>query len=123
MARPNRQETSAQRQRLSHRRQTGRGRAPDLLSGDWVTGAPDIVIEIGSPSTRSRDETIKRRLYDGSDVTEYWIVDPEIDVIRVYRRADAGFDRAVEVSAEAGDVLTTPLLPGLVIPAAQVFDV
>ena len=59
-------------------------RAPELLSGDYVTGAPDLVIEIGSPSTRHRDETIKRRLYERSNVTEYWIVDPDIDVIRVY---------------------------------------
>jgi Uma2 family endonuclease len=98
-------------------------RAPELLAGRHVTGAPDLVIEIGSPSTRSRDETIKRRLYERSDVREYWIVDPEIDVIRVYRRADGGFERPVELSAEAGDVLTTPLLPGLVIPIAQVFEV
>jgi Uma2 family endonuclease len=105
-------------------------RAPELLSGQHVTGAPDLVIEIASPSTRSRDETIKRRLYERSDVTEYWVVDPEIDVIRVYRRS-AGpstplrpgrFDRPVELSAESKDVLTTSLLPGLEIPLAHVFE-
>ena len=96
-------------------------RAPELLSGQYVTGAPDLVIEIGSPSTRSRDETIKRRLYERSGVTEYWVVDPEIDVIRVYRRTGERFERPVELSVEAEDVLTTPLLPGLVIPLSQVF--
>ena len=97
-------------------------RAPELLSGQYVTGAPDLVIEIGSPSTRGRDETIKRRLYERSDVTEYWVVDPEIDVIRVYRRSGERFERPVELSAEAEDVLTTPLLPGLVIPLRRVFE-
>jgi Uma2 family endonuclease len=54
-------------------------------------------------------------------VTEYWVVDPDIDVIRVYRRSAEGFARPVELSAETGDVLTTPLLPGLEIPLARVF--
>jgi len=96
-------------------------RAPELLSGKWVTGAPDLVIEIASPGTRRRDETIKRRLYEGSNVLEYWVVDPDIDVIRVYRRSGDQYDSAMELSAEAGDVLTTTLLPGLKIPLAAVF--
>lgn len=97
-------------------------RAPDLLSGQYVTGAPDLVVEIGSPTTRGRDETIKRRLYERSNVTEYWVVDPEIDVIRVYRREGESFARPIELSAEAHDVLTTALLPGLEIPLNHVFE-
>jgi Uma2 family endonuclease len=96
-------------------------RAATLLAGQHVTGAPDLVVEIGSPSTRKRDETIKRRLYERSDVVEYWIVDPETEVIRVYARAGDHFGRARELSHEAGDVLTTPLLDGLEIPLARVF--
>ena len=80
------------------------------------------MVEIGSPSTRKRDETIKRRLYERSDVIEYWVVDPDIEVVRVYRRSDQGFARPIEMSAEAGDVLTTPLLPGLEIPLARLFE-
>ena len=56
-----------------------------------MTGAPDIVVEIGSPSTRRRDQTIKRRLYETSGVEEYWVVDPDIDTIRVFRREGARF--------------------------------
>ena len=63
-------------------------RAPALLAGQYVTGAPDLVVEVGSPGTRQRDETVKRRLYERSDVIEYWVVDPERDVIRVYRLDD-----------------------------------
>ena len=55
-------------------------------------------------------------------MTEYWVVDPELDVVRVYRRAGERFMRAVELSAEARDVLTTALLPGLDIPLARVFE-
>jgi Uma2 family endonuclease len=86
-----------------------------------VRGVPELVVEIGSPGTRKRDETIKRRLYEQSGVSEYWIVDPEIDAVRVYRRDGEHFARPAELSREAGDVLTTPLLPGLDLPLARIF--
>ena len=96
-------------------------RAEAVLTPAHVKGAPEIVIEIGSPSTRARDETIKRRLYERSGVTEYWVVDPELDVVRVYDREGQRFGRPAELSAEAGDVLTTKLLPRLELPLARVF--
>jgi Uma2 family endonuclease len=60
-------------------------RASAVLTEANVQGAPELVVKIGSPSTRKRDETIKRRLYERGAVSEYWIVDPEVDVVRVYR--------------------------------------
>ena len=92
-----------------------------VLTKPNVQGAPDLVIEIGSPGTRQRDETIKRRLYERSDVLEYWIVDPDIEVVRVYRRNGDRFAKPVELSREAGEVLTTSLLPGLELPLARIF--
>jgi len=96
-------------------------RAAEILTVKHVSGVPELVIEIGSPGTRKRDETLKRRLYERTGVTEYWVVDPDLDAIRVYRRSTEGFDRPFELSAEAGDVLSTPLLAGLEIPLARVF--
>jgi Uma2 family endonuclease len=96
-------------------------RAALVLTDANVQGAPDIVIEIGSKSTRKRDETIKRRLYERSGVSEYWVVDPEIDVVRVYRRGADGFERPVELRADQGDRLTSPLLPDLILPLARIF--
>jgi Uma2 family endonuclease len=91
-------------------------RAAQVLTAANVKGAPELVIEIGSPSTRQRDETIKRHLYERSGVSEYWVVD------RVYRSTDKGkFDRPIELSHEAGDVLSTDLLPGLDLPLARIF--
>ena len=55
-------------------------------------------------------------------MSDYWIVDPELDAIKTYRCRAGRFERPVELSLEAGDVLTTPLLPGLAIPLKRVFD-
>jgi Uma2 family endonuclease len=96
-------------------------RAAAVLTPANVQGAPDLVVEIGSPSTRKRDETIKRRLYERSGVSEYWVIDPELDVVRIYRRGAERFERAIEISREADEVLATPLLPGLDIPLARLF--
>jgi Uma2 family endonuclease len=93
----------------------------EVLTPKNVQGAPDLVVEIGSPSTRGRDETIKKRLYERMNVVEYWVADPELEVVRVYRRDGTRFGRPVELSAEAGDVLTTSLLPGLEMPLTQIF--
>jgi Uma2 family endonuclease len=98
-------------------------RAADVLTAEHVRGAPDLVIEIGSPGTRARDETKKRVLYEREGVAEYWFVDPEIDVVRIYRRSGNGFARVTELSREANEVLTTPLLPGLELPLTRLFRV
>jgi Uma2 family endonuclease len=96
-------------------------RMAEVVTPQHVRGAPEIVIEIGSPGTRKRDETIKKRLYERSGVSEYWVIDPELDVVRVYRRGEEGFGRAIELSSEADDSLTTPLLPGLEMPLRRIF--
>ena len=48
----------------------------DILK-KWAFGAPDLVVEILSPTTRRRDEAHKLRLYDRSGVREYWLADPD----------------------------------------------
>ena len=96
-------------------------RAAAVITPQHVQGVPELVVEITSPGTRARDETIKRHLYERAGVTEYWVVDPDTDVVRVYRRAGESFERPIELSREAGDTLTTELLPGLDLPLARIF--
>jgi len=54
-------------------------------------------------------------------VTEYWVVDPDLDAVRVYRRNNDRFDRPTELSREVHDVLTTPLLPDLDLALERIF--
>ena len=96
-------------------------RAAEIMTTLHLRGAPELVVEIGSPSTRQRDETIKRHLYARTGVSEYWFVDPELDIVRVYRRESEQFARPQELSREAGDTLTTPLLAGLSLPLDRIF--
>jgi Uma2 family endonuclease len=66
---------------------------------------------------------LKLDLYDRFDVLEYWIFDPERRTVQVYRRAAEGLRLDAELSAAAGDVLTSPLLPGFSPPLAAVFEI
>lgn len=93
----------------------------DILTDKHVRGTPALVIEILSPGTRKTDELTKRRLYDRAGVREYWIVDPELDVVKVFRREADGLPRVAELTREAADNLTTPLLPGLAISLPELF--
>jgi Uma2 family endonuclease len=54
-------------------------------------GAPDICIEILSPSTAYKDETEKFKLYEKYGVREYWIVHPELERITVYTLKDGEY--------------------------------
>ena len=96
-------------------------RAAQVITPLHIRGVPELVVEIASKGTRKRDETIKRRLYERMEVSEYWVVDPAIDVVRVYRREGDRFGRPQELSREASDVLTTTLLPGLDLPLTRIF--
>jgi Uma2 family endonuclease len=96
-------------------------RAAEVITDLHARGAPELVVEVGSPGTRKRDETIKRRLYQRQGVSEYWIVDPKLEVVRVFRREGLSFGRVVELTHESGDTLTTPLLRGLEMPLERIF--
>lgn len=48
----------------------------DIIGEDWVRGAPDLVVEIPSPSTAEKDRRVKKKLYRRQGVAECWIVDP-----------------------------------------------
>lgn len=90
----------------------------DILQ-DWVRGAPDLVIEILSPSTEGRDRGIKLKAYARYGVGEYWIVDPAAHVVEVYRLGGEGFHLAG--ACTDGMTVETPLLPGFSLSVAAVF--
>ena len=88
-----------------------------------IVGSPALAVEVRSPSTWRYDVGVKKRIYDRHGLTELWLVDTASDTVLVYRRSSpkAGeFD--VELECEAGESLTTPLLPGFSLDLAGLFD-
>jgi len=94
----------------------------DILTEPNIQGAPALVVEILSPSTRQRDLGIKRDLFDRGGVREYWVVDPKARAITVYRRSAAGrLTPMTPLGAADGAALTTPLLPRLSLSLVKLF--
>jgi len=56
----------------------------DKIKGDGIYGAPDLIVEVLSPSTASRDRGIKKDAYEKAGVLEYWIVSPNEKMIEIY---------------------------------------
>ena len=56
----------------------------DYLHMKRLEGAPDLAVEILSPSTRSKDMILKLYKYEKAGVREYWIVDPEQRTVTVH---------------------------------------
>ena len=92
----------------------------DIDTDTVVQGAPDLVVEIRSPSTAQRDWTDKRELYAQHGVKEYWLVDPDDGIVWVLLLVDGSF--TIFGVYGAGDTLTSPTLEGFTLDLGPVFQ-
>ena len=90
-----------------------------IITEQNVRGAPDLVIEILSPSTAEKDLGEKHELYGRHGVLEYWIVDPVAETVAVHRQGDGRLELAETLGR--GDTLRTALLEGLELKLDDVF--
>lgn len=88
-----------------------------LLATAGIDGAPALVAEILSPSTRRVDLTRKKALYERFGVLEYWIVDPDARTVTNYALVDG---RYREVPADAASVHSRSI-PGFEITLSDLF--
>ena len=94
-------------------------RIPGLVK-KHVHGAPDIVVEILSPSSARRDRTVKSRVYHRHGVKEYWLVDPASRSITLLTREADGY---VTYASGTGDQpLSSKLDPNLEVVPGKLFD-
>ena len=91
-----------------------------LSGGENVQGAPDLVIEILSPSTADKDRGVKHKLYGRHGVTEYWLVDPIAETISIHRQ-QAGKLAATRTFGRK-ETLRSPLLAGLKLHLDDIFS-
>lgn len=90
----------------------------DILKDDGVHGAPDLVVEILSPSTAKLDKR-KRANFAKHGTKEFWQIDP---VLQQIQRFDFTRDQVKPVQLiDEGETFETPLFPGLKIATAEVF--
>ena len=90
------------------------------IIGDFVKGAPDLVVEIISPSSFDIDTITKKELYARFGVPEYWIVAPELKRIDVFS-LEGGTYKLDNFALESGTV-TSRLLPGFSVDLQSIFE-
>ena len=90
-----------------------------IITEDNIKGAPDLLIEVHTPSTSHIDKGYKRALYERHGVREYWLVDPAAKNVTVLLLAERGFD-LVGIYGE-GQTLTSPTLSGFTLDLDSIF--
>ena len=106
---------------------------PEKIKNDGIHGAPDLVVEVLSPSTAKRDRTYKKQVYEQCGVQEYWLVSPNGKFVEQYLLQDGRLELA-EVYTQPEDYLTEEeraayitefkcsLYDDLLIKLADIFD-
>lgn len=84
----------------------------------FIRGAPDLVVEVSSPSTRRVDLVRKRALYGANGVPEYWFVDLEADRVEVYVNGPEGYGPPTIYTS--GQDVRSEVLAGLSVPVDDV---
>ena len=92
---------------------------PSKLDKHGCKGAPDMVVEVLSPSTQRHDRLVKLALYQRAGVREYWIVEPETQTVQVFLQQDGSL-HLHEVYDRAG-VARVNVLEGCFIELGKVF--
>lgn len=83
-------------------------------------GAPDLIIEILSPSTRRHDRLVKLNLYQRAGVREYWMVDPDNESVQVFTLDGDALKIREDYGCE--DVAKVNVLDGCFIELSKVFS-
>ncbi len=91
----------------------------DIITFENIQGAPDLVIEILSPSTSRRDWNEKRELYARYGVREYWIADPANKIVWLMMLKDGVLE--IEQTYYEGDTMTSSVLKGFTVAVNDIF--
>jgi Uma2 family endonuclease len=89
------------------------------LDDKGCNGAPDLVVEILSPTTARHDRVVKFRKYLEAGVQEYWIVNPEEKTVQVHILDK---DRYVTKTYDETDEVPVTILPDCTIALAPIFE-
>jgi Uma2 family endonuclease len=93
----------------------------EQVGDKYVKDAPDLVVEISSPSTRRLELVRKRELYERFSVPEYWYVDLDADRVEIYRLVEGAY--AAPEFRFAGETLEAASLPGFSMPVDEALGI
>jgi Uma2 family endonuclease len=96
-------------------------RLNDLIRDQGLAGAPDLIVEILSPSNWYIDRRDKFKLYEASGVREYWIVDPKAATIEVFVLRQGQYEALGKFGA--GEAARSETLAGFEIAITQIIKV
>lgn len=94
---------------------------PEKLDDRGCIGAPDLIIEVLSPSTMKKDYYEKFNLYEENKVKEYWLVNPEGRSLQIFHLENGKYQE-FETLEEKEETITSNLFPELQIPMVSVFE-
>lgn len=89
----------------------------ERVEDPFVRGAPDIVVEVSSPSTRRLELVRKRELYERYGVPEYWYVDLDADRVEIYLLEEGRY--GIPILLGGDDAITSDLLPGFSLAVSE----
>jgi Uma2 family endonuclease len=92
-----------------------------ILGDALINGAPDMVIEILSPSNTRKEMRRKMEIYESTGVREYWIVDPKKKVVDCFTSIEGKFDLAAHVDIDG--IVRSTVIEGFEVEARTIFDV
>ena len=90
-----------------------------ILTPANVQGAPDLIVEILSPSSSTRDWRAKRELYATHGVREYWIIDPANRIVSVLLLQDGVLE--IDQTLTEDDTATSTVLDGFNVSLDSIF--
>jgi Uma2 family endonuclease len=91
-----------------------------IIQEDWIAGAPDLVVEVLSPSTAAYDRVTKLPVYADAGVPEFWLIDSQAKTVEVLKLQ--GKKYFVDATLAGDQVLTSNLFPGWQLPLRDLFD-
>ena len=92
----------------------------EIIEENFIVGAPDLVVEILSPSSDANDRATKLPLYAGAGVPEVWLIEPQAKTVDVLKLQ--GKKYLVDSTLAGEQVLSSPQIPGWQLPLNELFD-
>jgi Uma2 family endonuclease len=91
-----------------------------IIQENWIAGAPDLIVEVLSPSTAAYDRATKLPIYADAGVPEVWLIDSQAKTVEVLKLP--GKKYFVEATHAGDQVLTSNLFPGWQLSLDDLFD-